>query len=261
MDILTQEQLLLNAQAQFDMLKRKVLEDSQEGVRIDQTERNVFAELQAIGLTLLEGFAAGAGVGDEGEQVRRGERTLRRSDELHEKVYRSVFGKFSIWRWVYAAGPKKKIEYVSTDARLGLPRGECSYVLEDWQQRLCVKETFAEGVDGLGAILGVAVSLETAEAMNRRLAEYAEPFRLQQPAPPAATEETLVVATADGASVPMHRADRTTAPSHASGGPHHGPVGGSGNAPGFDTAGVRRGGVLHRTVRARTAGRMERTVP
>ena len=83
MDILTQEQLFLNAQAQF-----------------------------------------------EGEQVTRGERTLRRSDELHEKVYRSVFGTFSIQRWVHAAGPKRKIEYVPTDARLGLPGGECSYVLE-----------------------------------------------------------------------------------------------------------------------------------
>jgi hypothetical protein len=217
MDILTQEQLLLNAQAQFDALKKKISEYSQAGIRIDKTERAIFSELQAIGLVLLEGFAAGVGVGDEGEQVTRDERTLRRSDELHEKVYRSVFGTFSIWRWVYASGPKKKIEYVPTDARLGLPHGECSYVLEDWQQRLCVKETFAEGVEGLGAILGVAMSVETAEAMNRRLAEYAEPFRLQQPAPPAALEETLVVATADGTSVPMHRADRTTTPAAEAG--------------------------------------------
>ncbi len=217
MDILTQEQWLLNAQAKFDALKKKILADSQAGIRIDQEERDAFAELQTIGLMLLQGFAAGAGVGDEGAEVTRGERTLHRSDELHEKVYRSVFGTFSIRRWVYAAGPKKKIEYVPTDARLGLPRGECSYVLEDWQQRLCVKETFAEGVDGLGAVLGVSMSVETAEAMNRRLAEYAEPFRLQQPAPPAPTEETFVVATADGTSVPMHWADRTTTPSAEAG--------------------------------------------
>jgi len=163
MDILTQEQWLLNAQAQFDALKEKILADSQAGIRIDQEERDAFGELQAIGLMLLQAFAAGAGVGDEGAEVTRGERTLRRSDELHEKVYRSVFGTFSIWRWVYAAGPKKKIEYVPTDARLGLPHGEYSYVMEDWQQRLCVKETFAEGVDGLGAILGLSMSVETAE--------------------------------------------------------------------------------------------------
>lgn len=78
-------------------------------------------------------------------------------------------------------------------------------------KRLCVKETFAEGVDGLGAILGFEASVETAEEMNLRIAEYAELFRIQQPAPPATTEETILVATADGTSVPMHRADRTTA--------------------------------------------------
>jgi hypothetical protein len=62
MDILTQEQLLLNAQAKFDALKKKIWEDSQAGIRIDQEERDAFAELQAIGLMLLQGFAAGAGV-------------------------------------------------------------------------------------------------------------------------------------------------------------------------------------------------------
>ena len=41
MDILTQEQLLLNAQAQFDALKAKILEYSQAGIRIDQAERNL----------------------------------------------------------------------------------------------------------------------------------------------------------------------------------------------------------------------------
>jgi hypothetical protein len=213
MDILTQEQLLLKAQAQFQALKELILAYSQKQIRIDRVERSVFTELLACGLTLLRAFAAGAGLGDEGAEVTRGGHTLHRSDKLHGKLYRSVFGVFSILRWVYARGPKKKLEYVPTDKQLGLPRGEYSYVMEDWQQRLCVKETFADGVDGLGAILGLATSVETAEEMNLRMAEYAEPFRLQQPAPPAAPEETILVATADGTSVPMHRADCTTAPS------------------------------------------------
>ncbi len=52
MSILTQEQLLLNAQAQFDALKELVLDYSQKQIRIDQAERNVFTELLALGLTL-----------------------------------------------------------------------------------------------------------------------------------------------------------------------------------------------------------------
>jgi hypothetical protein len=217
MDILTQEQLLLKAQDQFDSLKGQILADSQGQVRIDQAERNVFSQLLALGLTLLEAFVAGAGLGDQGPQVSRCDHRLQRSEKLHKKLYRSVFGTLSILRWVYAKGAKKKIEYVPTDTRLGLPHGEYSYVMEDWLQRLCVKETLREGVNGLGAILGFEASVETAEEMNLRMAEYAESFRLQQPAPPAATEESLLVATADGTSVPMHRVDCTTAPSAEAG--------------------------------------------
>ena len=217
MSILTQEQLLLNAQMQFDALKGLIVNHSRQRTRIDRVERSLFAELLALGLTLLRAFVASAGMGDEGRQVSRGDRTLHRSDQPHRRPYRSVFGVLPILRWVYARGAKKKIEYVPTDARLGLPRGEYSYVMEDWLQRLSVKEPFAEGVDGLAAILSVAPSVETAEEMNRRMAEHAESFRIQQPVPPPAAEETILVATADGTSVPMHRADRTADPAPQAG--------------------------------------------
>ena len=57
--------------------------------------------------------------------------------------------------------------------------------------------------------------METAEELNVRMAEYAEPFRLSQPAPEpvgASGEEMILVASADGTSVPMHRADQTRDP-------------------------------------------------
>ena len=212
MNMMTQEELLFKAQMQFDALKQSILDHSDKQTRIDRVERNVYADLLLSGLTLLKAFAAGAGTGDEGEQVSHGDRTLQRSDELRERWYRSVFGKLPIQRWVYARGAKKKIEYAPTDARLGLPQGEYSYVLEDWMERLCVKEPFAEGIDGLGSILGVEPSVETAEEINLRMAEYAEAFRIQQPAPPTTEAETIMVATADGTSVPMHRADRSETP-------------------------------------------------
>jgi hypothetical protein len=212
MNIVTQEQLLLKAQEQFDALKQSILDYSEERMRIDQSERSIFADLLSIGITLLKAFVAGAGMGDEGKSVTRGERTLQRSEEPQERWYRSIFGKLSIRRWVYARGVKKKIEHAPTDARLGLPRGEYSYVLEDWLERLCVKEPFAEGIDGLSSILGVEPSVQTAEEINQRMAEHAEAFRSQQPVTLPTAAETIVVATADGTSVPMRRADRSKTP-------------------------------------------------
>ncbi len=145
-----------------------------------------------------------------------GERTLKRSEKPHRRWYRSIFGKLAIWRWVYAPGSKKKIEQVPTDARLGLPRGEYSYVLEDWLERLCVKEAFAEGVEGLADLLEIEASVRTAEEHNQRMAEFAEPFRMQQPPPPAAEEEALLVATSDGTGVSICSEDRSSSPKKSS---------------------------------------------
>ena len=214
MNILTQQEWLHKAEQQFNDVVQSVLDHSQKQSRIDQVERNLFTRLLQLGLTLLKAFVAGAGMGDEGPQITQGERKLQRSDQPHQRGYRSIFGKLPIVRWVYARGAKKKIEHAAVDAQLGLPRGEYSYVLEDWLEQLCVKETFGEGVEGLAAVLGVEPSVDTAEELNQRMAEYAEPFRLSQTPEPVAEaeEERLLVATADGTSVPMHRADRTEKP-------------------------------------------------
>lgn len=214
MNILTQQEWLHKAEQQFDQVVKSVLDHSQKQARIDQVERSLFSSLLQLGLTLLKAFVAGAGKGDEGPQMTTGERTLKRSEEPHQRWYRSIFGKLPILRWVYARGAKKKIEHAAVDAQLGLPHGEYSYVLEDWLEQLCVKETFGEGVEGLAAVLGVEPSVETAEELNQRMAQYAEPFRLSQTPEPiaAAEEERLLVTTADGTSVPMHRADRTEKP-------------------------------------------------
>ena len=126
MCILNQDELRLKAQHQFAALLQSLEEHSQRRTRIDQVERSLFADLLALGLTLLQLFAAAAGGGDEGEQVCVGERTLTRSKQPRPRLYRSIFGAFSLGRWVYARGAKQKIEHAPTDARLGLPGGEYS---------------------------------------------------------------------------------------------------------------------------------------
>jgi hypothetical protein len=58
----------------------------------------------------------------------------------------------------------------------------------------------------------VEPSVQTAEEMNQRMAEYAEAFRIQQPAQSPTAAETILVATGDGTSVPMRQADRSNTP-------------------------------------------------
>lgn len=217
MSKLTQEELLLQAQCQFTEMLQVIGQHSQDGTRIDVVERDIFSRMLEASRSALAGFVAGAGAGDEGECVEVNGRTLQRSAQPHRRIYHSIFGELEIDRYVYAPGPKKRIAYAPIDARLGLPRGEYSYVLEDWLERLCVKEPFAEGAANLAAILNLQPSVRTAEVLNRRMAEHAEPFRLAQTPAEVSPEAEILVATADGTSVPMHADDRTLTPSNTAG--------------------------------------------
>jgi hypothetical protein len=203
--IMAQEQQFLKAQSQLQDLVDYVRGASQRGERIDEVERGVLRQLLALGHTLLGAHVAAQGDGDVGETVQRGERTLRRFDEQHERPYVSIFGKIDIRRWVYGPREGQRIEYVPLDERLGLPAGDFSYVLEDWVQRFCVKESFEEAGGSLEAVLGLRVGVRTLEHMNRHMAEFAEPFRESQPVPPRDEEGAILVVTADGKGVPMRR--------------------------------------------------------
>ncbi len=203
--IMAQEEQFIEAREEFDALCDWIDEAGGEGLRIDQVERGLFSRLLTIGRLLLKAFVAKFGLGDAGETVERGGRTLRRSAQPHGRRYLSIFGELKITRFVYAVRPKQKIEYAAVDEQLGLPVGETSYVLEDWFQRLCVKESFEESVQTLHDWLGVNPSVRNAESINRRMAEHAESYR-SQPPPPAEEEGEIIVVAADGKGVPMRRA-------------------------------------------------------
>ncbi|MBI3466164.1 MAG: ISKra4 family transposase [Planctomycetes bacterium] len=175
-------------------------------LRVDEVERALFDKLLVIGRHLLHAFLVAAGDGDQGTTVEHEGKTLHRSEDQKTKAYRSIFGVLSLVRYVYASGQKKKAEWLPVDAKLGLPAGEQSYVLEDWMQRVCVKESFEEGVGSLRDLLGVKTSVRAAEVMTRHMAEYADGFSETQAAADANTEEEeLIVLAADGKGVPMRR--------------------------------------------------------
>ena len=91
---------------------------------------------EALGL-----FLRLQGTGDMGETVSlpNGEEH-QRLEELHERRYVSIFGEFQLRRVVYGSREKQKIEFVPLDNRLQLPESAFSYVLQDWDQSLCVEE-------------------------------------------------------------------------------------------------------------------------
>lgn len=205
--IMTKEKGFLKAQKLFEGLAELVEDALQNRERIDLVERDLMQHLLRIGLALLQAFVAGSGDGDVGATATPpgGAEPKCRLPEQHQRRYVSIFGELQIQRWVYGTREGQKIEYLPLDERLGLPAGDFSYVLEDWSQRLCVKEAFAESAQGLATLLGLRLSVRSLEAMNRRLDASTEVFRNQQAPPPLAEEGSLVVVTSDGKGVPMRR--------------------------------------------------------
>jgi hypothetical protein len=183
--IFAQEQAFLKARQQLQAIEAFVDQAATAGQRIDNVERELFGQLLSVGLTLLEAFVAAQGDGDIGAWIKTDAgRTIRRLKEPHMRRYLSIFGELLIRRCVYAQREKQRIERAPLDERLGLPAGEFSYVLEDWLQRLCVKESFLEGLTSLRILLGVAPSQRATEQMNQLMAQEAEAFRAA--CPPAA---------------------------------------------------------------------------
>jgi hypothetical protein len=204
--MMTQEQDFLKAQKQFDGLVGLVRQALDQQQRLDEVERSLFRELLQLGKTLLAAFVAGQGDGDVGATTTAADgQSCRRLPETHPRRYVSVFGELTIVRWVYGTREGQAFQAVPLDQRLGLPASDFSYLLEDWVQRLCLKESFAEAGQSLAMLLGLSLGTRTLEAMNQRVATFADGFRDQQALPPTAEEGPLLVVTADGKGVPMRR--------------------------------------------------------
>ncbi len=204
--IMAPEQAALKAKEQFDSLLGLVQRAVRDGDRIDTVERDLMRQLLCLGHTLLSAFVAQQGDGDLGPEARTAEgRTARRLPEPHDRRYVSIFGELTIARVAYGSREGQRIERVPLDERLGLPEGDFSYVLEDWGQRLCLKESFAESGHSLEMLLGLKLRSRALEHMSREVAAQAPAFQDALPVPPPGEEGPLLVVTADGKGVPMRR--------------------------------------------------------
>ena len=189
----------------FAELKQFVDLSQAASLRADQIERGILEWLLKIGRELMEVTIQRCGDGDRGPSLEQDGGTLRRLQDKRHRRYVSVFGEHAFEQYVYAAAENQRIQHRGVDQQLGLPAGEHSYVLQDWLQRFCIKESFEEAGASLQAILGLKISVATAERINQHLAEQAEAFRTTQPPPDPEQEGELLIYANDCKGVPMRR--------------------------------------------------------
>jgi len=192
--------------AMADDLASFVRQAAVEGTAAHEVEKGVWQRVLAMGREATGQFLRMQGDGDVGDTVNLPDgRELRRLPEPHRRTYQSIFGPFTLSRYVYGTREGQRIEFVPLDTRLALPEGEYSYVLQDWAGTLCVEHAFGRTAETLDAILGLSLAVDSLERMSRKMAESVEGFRTSLKRPPAKEEGEILVVTADGKGVPMRR--------------------------------------------------------
>lgn len=203
--MMAHEQQILKGQVQLSEMAALVRQAAKDGRPIAEVERSLWDMVLALGRTMLSSYVEGVGPGDVGETLAYEGRELKRLEALHERRYVSVFGELMVRRYVYGTRETQKHEVVPTDAVLGLPAGEFSALLSDWDQAFCLQGSYEQSRQTVQRILGLGQSVRSLEQMSVSMAGQVEPFRVSQSVPPAAEEGQIVVLTADGKGVPMRR--------------------------------------------------------
>lgn len=194
------EQVMQQTQTLVD----RVQDAARNGEPLHQLERDVFDGLLKMGHNFVDMFIELQGEGDLGSTIETpDERRLYRSDQPKARDLRTIFGKHRFEQYVYSAGKGKSIELRPLDARMQLPKGVYSYLLEEFSQLFCVEQAFGLARRNFTTVFGQQLSVGTLEAVNHRMAESSADFFESRPVPKASDEGELMVITSDGKGVPM----------------------------------------------------------
>ena len=187
---------------------RNVERAAQRGDAVHEVEETTWTGLIATGREMIVAY-----IKRQREQVPRPKTIEHEGKKLHRlprrrrRPYVSAFGPTPFWRDVYAERETQRQEVVPLDAKLGMPEGNISYLLQKWSGTKCVKESYQESRATLLGILGFAPSVNCLEDLVARAAEHAEVYFDRQPPVDLTTEAEILVATSDCKGVPMRQVD------------------------------------------------------
>ena len=189
-----------------DQLLTIVSDAVEQQAPVHEVERKTFETLLRAGSATIQLLVDCLGNGDVGEVYELPDgRTVKRSPQPQARPYVSIFGPIDIERFVYAEREGQKLEFAEVDARLALPQGKFSYLLQDWDQSFVMEQPFGKVSQAIEKILGLPQHVDSLERMNREMSQQVETFHAMQEPPPAEEEGTFFVQTADGKGVPIRR--------------------------------------------------------
>jgi hypothetical protein len=183
----------------------------QGGTALHQIELGIWKGLLQLGRDFMRELFTLAGDGDMGATIDLPNGTqCQRLQELHRRRYVSIFGVFALPRVVYGSREGQQLDFIPLDNRLQLPASDFSYVLQDWDQNLCVEQAFGQAGSVVAKILDLKQSVDSLEHMNQQMSTDAPTFLLNRPLPDTAGE--ILVTSADGKGIVMRRTADDPAP-------------------------------------------------
>jgi hypothetical protein len=200
MEAFSIEQSLLEGEKQVKELFEYVRSEA-ENLEAYEMERAIFAKLMRIGLSAMKGYLAEKGTGDVGEELKVEGVVMKKESLLRGRTYYSVFGKLEVPCSCYRAEGHEGVRPL--DAQANLPERSYSYVLQEWMDLLCLRDSFEEGEVSLDKLLGLKVASSRFEVVSRESSRDYEGFYESREVPEPESEGELQVLSFDGKGVPV----------------------------------------------------------
>ena len=202
------EQIANKMSSIVEQIKTTVKSAARDGDSFDSVERKTLESVLQIGFLAAELLLALQGDGDLGKDVHTVDQKIaQRSEAKSTTKLRSIFGEHSFEQFTYASGKNKPISLRPISARLSLPAGRWSFLLQEFSQMLGVDQAYDQAMKNLGKIFGSDFSVDTAERVNGNMGRSAGEFLDELPMPEAGSEAKLLVASADCKGVPLVKDD------------------------------------------------------
>ena len=202
------EQIARNMYSIVDQLKSAVESAAIDGNSFDSVERKAIERVLQIGFQAAELLLALQGDGNLGDEIQTADAKIsRRSEATSTTRLRSIFGEHSFEQFTYASGKNKPVSLRPISARLSLPAGRWSFLLQEFSQMLGVDQAYDQAMKNLDTMFGSDFSVDTAERVNGNMGCSVGEFLDDLPMPEAGSEAKLLVVTADCKGVPLVKDD------------------------------------------------------
>ncbi len=204
--IIDVEERFCKAAEQFLAVLENLEQAAERDEAIHEVEQSTWDGLREVGREMIAGY-----IERQGEEVARPEliehegKKLRRLPQRRTRRYVSVFGPTPFERDVYATRETQRQEVVPLDAKLGMPEGDTSYLLQKWSGIACARQSYQEARETFLSILGFGQSVNGLEEMVERAARHADTYFAEQAPIDAKEEASILVVTSDCKGVPMRR--------------------------------------------------------